>query len=178
MDVLVAYASAHGSTREIAERIAARLTAQGCQAEIRPVTQIEDVSAYDAVVLGSAVHNRLWLPEATNFVQQNLDALAQRPVWLFSVGMLGDQGSAFSPALAGLLRTLRKGRDETASFKDRIHPRGCHAFAGVIQRDHIPLTGHLIFKAMGGYYGDHRNWQEIDAWADGIVQQLPARSLA
>jgi len=65
------------------------------------------VGGYDAVVLGSAIHNQDWLAGSTDFVQRNLGTLAGRPVWLFSVGMLGDQGSAFAPPLSHLFRGMR-----------------------------------------------------------------------
>lgn len=177
MVVLVGYASAHGATQGIAERIAARLAEQGHRAEVLPLNQVDDITGFDALVLGSAIHNQLWLPEATDFVRRNLEALARRPVWLFSVGMLGDRGSTFAPALARLLRVLRKDRKETAEFRDVLRPRDHRAFVGAIERDQLSLVGHLNFKVMGGRYGDHRNWQEIDAWADGIARDLPVRTV-
>ncbi|MGH4011856.1 MAG: flavodoxin domain-containing protein [Pseudonocardiaceae bacterium] len=51
--------------------------------------RVRDLCRYDAVVLGSAIHNQEWLPQAIRFVRRNLDALAARPVWLFSAGMPG-----------------------------------------------------------------------------------------
>jgi menaquinone-dependent protoporphyrinogen oxidase len=57
MRILVAYATGHGSTRGVAERIAARL---GEAAELRAADQVDDVEAYDAVVFGSPVYNRVF----------------------------------------------------------------------------------------------------------------------
>jgi menaquinone-dependent protoporphyrinogen oxidase len=42
MPVLVVYASKHGATREIAERVAQTMTAAGQQAQARPVTAVGD----------------------------------------------------------------------------------------------------------------------------------------
>jgi menaquinone-dependent protoporphyrinogen IX oxidase len=86
--VLVAYASKFGSTRGVAEKLAATLREGGNHVALRPVDQVDDVSAYDAVVFGSAVFNQRWMPEGEHFIRGNLDALADRPVWLFSVGTL------------------------------------------------------------------------------------------
>jgi menaquinone-dependent protoporphyrinogen IX oxidase len=47
MKVLVAYASRHGSTAGIAERIAARLSEGGLQAEARPVAEVHALPAGD-----------------------------------------------------------------------------------------------------------------------------------
>jgi menaquinone-dependent protoporphyrinogen IX oxidase len=45
MAVLVAYASKHGATHEIAERIAQTLTAAGQQAQVRSVSAAGDLAA-------------------------------------------------------------------------------------------------------------------------------------
>ena len=55
MHVLVAVASRHGSTREIADAIAQELRMQGVDADVRHVEDVPDLNSYDAVVLGSAI---------------------------------------------------------------------------------------------------------------------------
>src|SRR4051794_41912923 len=52
--VLVAYASKHRSTAEIAEVIADELREQGVGVDLREAGAVEDLSSYAAVVLGSA----------------------------------------------------------------------------------------------------------------------------
>ncbi len=89
MPVLVAYASKHGATAGIAERIAERLRAAGLEAEARPVKAVRDVAAYDAFVIGAAAYMFHWMKEATAFVRRHRTLLATRPVWLFSSGPLG-----------------------------------------------------------------------------------------
>jgi menaquinone-dependent protoporphyrinogen oxidase len=118
------------------------------------------------VVLGSAVYDRAWIPEAAEFVRSNLNALTRLPVWMFSVGM--------RDALRGPMGALLKNAvpKEIASLRDAIHPRDHHVFSGVIERAQLPLVGRLIFRGLGGRYGDFRNWAEIDAWAEGIARQL------
>ena len=91
MPVLVVYASRHGSTREIAERIAAKLTEEGRPAQARPVQEASGLEGYDAFVIGSATYAVHWMDEALAFVKANGAVLARQPVWLFSSGPLGDQ---------------------------------------------------------------------------------------
>ncbi len=55
MRVLVAYATKHGATREMAERVAQTMTAAGQQAQARPVTAAGDLAGCDAFVVGSAL---------------------------------------------------------------------------------------------------------------------------
>jgi menaquinone-dependent protoporphyrinogen oxidase len=162
MIVLVGYASAHGSTRGIAERIAARLREGGHHVDVCPMDQVQDVGGYDAFVLGSAIHGQAWFPEAMAFVRRSRTALGARPVWLFSVGMPAALGHRWQ----GLAK--KEEAKILAGFRGVIQPRDHRLFSGVILRGHIPLVGHLIFKAFGGRYGDFRNWPEIDAWADAI----------
>ena len=69
--VLVAYATRHGSTRGVAERIASRLEGAGRRVELRSADAAGDVSGYDAVVFGSPVYDGSWPPEAEAFVQGN-----------------------------------------------------------------------------------------------------------
>ena len=178
MVVLIAFATSHLSTQGVAERVAARLQQRGLAAEARPVTGTLDVSDYDAVVIGSAVHGGSWLPEAREFAHLHADRLRQLPVWLFSVSTLGDEESMFRPAAAKRLRAMRRETEEVAALRAELHPREHRNFAGAIARSHWPSAGRAFFRAMGGRYGDHRNWPAIDAWADRIATQLSDASLA
>ena len=163
--VLVAYASAHGSTRGVAEHITAGLRRHGTRVKLAAVDEVTEVAEYSAIVLGSPVYNQSWLPGAAEFVQRNRDALAARPVWLFSVGALGDRHP-----LVGRLMT-REPKD-IGSLREAIHPRDYRVFAGVIARDRWPLIGRLFLNALGGRVGDNRDWAAIDAWTDEIVEVL------
>lgn len=173
MVILVGYASAHGATRGIAERIAAGLGAQGYRVQVRALDQAGDIRGYDAVVLGSAIHNGAWLPEATGFVQRNRGLLTERPVYTFSVGTVGEQSSMLGSAGTRLLRALGEQKKITA-VRQIVRPRGHHAFAGAVERNHYSFVGRLFLMAMGGSFGDHRNWPEIDAWAVHIGHELAA----
>jgi menaquinone-dependent protoporphyrinogen oxidase len=95
--VLVAYASRFGSTRGVAERIAAGVRERGNQVDVHPCNQVDDASLYDAVIFGSAVFNQRWMPEGTEFVDRNAQILAGRPLWLFSVGTFGDRERIIGP---------------------------------------------------------------------------------
>ncbi len=89
MQVLVAAASKHGSTSEMAEVIAAELTQAGLTVEVKPLEAVTELSGYDAVVLGSGVYVGRWLPQAAEFVRAHAASLGELPVWLFSSGPLG-----------------------------------------------------------------------------------------
>jgi menaquinone-dependent protoporphyrinogen oxidase len=163
--VLVAYATGHGSTRVVAERIGTRLAEAGTQVDVRPVDDVDDLAGYDAVVLGSGVYNQSWIPSATEFLRANSAALAARPVWLFSVGSFGDTHR-------GIGKLMRREPREIGEFQDAVHPREYRVFAGVIQRHQWPLRSRLFFHAFGGRFGDNRDWPEIEGWAKSIARTL------
>ncbi|MDA8371137.1 MAG: flavodoxin [Nocardiopsaceae bacterium] len=164
MRILVGYASEHGSTREIAVRVAERLREHGHEAEALSLDRAGDVGAYDAAVLGSAVHNSAWLPTAVDYVERNTGALAERPVWLFSIGL--------AHAMNAWIADRAREPTTIAAFRAALRPRGHRLLAGAVERDHLPFFGRLVFRLMRGRYGDFRNWTEIDAWADSIATDL------
>jgi menaquinone-dependent protoporphyrinogen oxidase len=87
---------------------------------------------------------------------------------LFSVGSFGDR----HPIVGGLIKKEPK---EISEFEHTLHPREYRVFAGVIDLDHWPAWGRLLFKALGGHAGDNRQWPDIDAWAERIAQEVRAQ---
>ena len=165
MRVLIGYASRFGSTRDIAMRLAGKLRTHCREVDVLPVNEISDAGPYDAVVLGSGVYDGSWTAEATDFVQRQSAVLARKPVWLFTVGSFGDQ----HPIVGGL---MKKEPREINEFEQMIHPRDYRVFAGVIDLDHWPAWGRLLFKALGGHAGDNRHWPDIEAWAEKISHEI------
>jgi menaquinone-dependent protoporphyrinogen oxidase len=47
-------------------------------------------------------------------------------------------------------------------------------FSGVVSKDQFPVLSRVAFRLLGGRYGDHRDWDDIDRWADGIARTLVA----
>ncbi|WP_374984758.1 flavodoxin domain-containing protein [Streptomyces fradiae] len=166
--VRVLHASEHGSTEEIARRIAARLTAHGHRTELGDLKVspgLEPGSAA-AVVVGSAIYHGAWLPPAEAFVRKEVAALGAQPVWMFSVGM--------TAALPKPLRSLgaRSEQPRVARLIELVRPRAHHRFSGVILPGHLDRKGRVIFRLLFCRYGDFRNWAEIDAWADRIAREV------
>ena len=66
------------------------LNEHGLEATVLPPEQVKGVDGYDAVVVGSAVYAGHWLKPARELLERHSAALANRPVWLFSSGPVGD----------------------------------------------------------------------------------------
>ncbi|WP_277752677.1 flavodoxin domain-containing protein [Streptomyces sp. L2] len=164
--VLVAYAGVAGSTRSIAERITDCLEERGFRAEARSVGGVDHPDEYDAFVVGSAVHDMAWLPEALTFAHRHAQLLNERGVWLFSVGMPAALRGPWK-ALAG-----KEERHVIGELADALRPRGHQLFSGVIEPDHLSRAGRMKFQAMGLRYGDYRDWPAVDAWARSIGDQI------
>ena len=90
MKVLVCAASRHGSTDEIARAIAVVLRSFELEVDLFAPDDVDSVSGYDAVIIGSAVYAGHWLRPAVDVVARHRDELVGRPVFLFSSGPLGE----------------------------------------------------------------------------------------
>lgn len=172
MATLVGYATEHGSTRGVAERIAERLREHRLEVDVRPMAEVADLARYSSVVLGSAIHGSKWLPEAKQFVDTNAGMLRERMVWLFSVSTVGDAESMYSPGVARRLRSMRGQTPEMTGILAAVAAREHRNFAGAVSQSQWPVPARAFFRAMGGRYGDHRNWAAIDAWADSVAEQV------
>jgi menaquinone-dependent protoporphyrinogen oxidase len=181
MRILVTYATRHGATRGIAERIAAALERHDLEVTLEPVERAGDPGRYDAAVIGSASYAFHWLGEASGYVRRNAETLRTMPVWLFSSGPLGTD------------EVDSKGRDvhaaaepkEFAAFEASIRPRGTRVFRGAFDPEAAPVGVmerfmHAIPQAKAAMpAGDFREWPEIDAWAEAIATELsPVPTLA
>lgn len=179
MKVLVAYASRHGATKGIAERVATELGRRGFEVTVRTARSAKDVHEYDAFVVGGAAYAFHWLGDASKFVRHNSEILASSPTWLFSCGPLGtDKVDAKTGKDVKESATPR----EFAEFQEEINPRDEHVFFGAWDPE-APAIGwmeHVMHalpaarKAMPA--GDFRDWPEIDAWARQIGNQLEAEA--
>jgi menaquinone-dependent protoporphyrinogen oxidase len=179
MNVLVAYASRHGATAGIAERIAAGLRESGLSVEVRPVSEVDDVGAYDAFVIGSAAYMFHWLKDATRFVKRHRFTLAARPVWLFSSGPLGtDRVDEHGDDVLEVSRPK-----EFDDLPDLVQPRGMRVFFGAWDPD-APRVGFVeqlvrrLPAADATPAGDFREWDAIDAWSAEIARELLAGRVA
>jgi len=172
MRTLVVFASKHGATQGIAERIAEQLTEAGLQAEARPAATAGSLADWDAFVIGSAVYAAHWQKEASHFVQRNRAVLASRPVWLFSSGPLGTEAAdAQGRDLAAAAEPK-----EIAGFRALIGPRDHRVFFGALDPGSLGAAGRLIRKMPAGAAllpeGDFRDWAEIESWAGQIAREL------
>jgi menaquinone-dependent protoporphyrinogen oxidase len=171
MHILVAAASKHGSTTEIARDIGATLLAalegDATTVDVRAAEEVTAVDDYDAVVLGSAVYMGHWLEPARRLVDKHGAALAARPTWLFSSGPVGDPPKPDEEPV------------DVAALVAATDARGHQVFAGKLDRDRLGFAERAVMIALRAPQGDFRDWAAIRAWTSGIAAELastrPAR---
>lgn len=160
--VLVAYAGKAGATAGIAEAIGAELRAHGHDTDVLDVNQVQDLTRYDVVILGSAIYIRRWRKDAVRFLRHNADALRERQVWLFHSGPVGpdkDEEQDMPPAVGRLAHEI--GATPAVTFAGRLEPDTAKGF----------LARRL---ATGNLAGDSRDWNKIRAWAGDISASIDA----
>jgi menaquinone-dependent protoporphyrinogen oxidase len=173
MSILIAYATATGSIVSVAERIAERLRQSFPTVDCKPVHDIPAASftSYSAVIICSSVQYYKWLAPARHFVQDNAAVLKTKPVWAFSLGfpateaermeqehLLGDKLREDVPNLQGHRFFYGRWRKQDVTF-----------FAGLFLRFFAPQYLQR--------WGDERNWEEIEAWADSVAKKLKEERL-
>jgi menaquinone-dependent protoporphyrinogen oxidase len=165
VQVLVAHATKYGATAEIAEKIGEVFHQAGLGADVLAADGVGDLTPYTAVVLGSAVYAGQWRKEAVTFLETNEQWLAERPVWLFSSGPLGEGDPV------ELMNGWRF-PEAQQPIADRIQPRDIAFFHGALDMKKLGLAEKLIVKALKAPAGDFRDWDAITAWAAGIADAL------
>ena len=174
--VLVAYASQYGSTGGGVDAIAQALCKSGIAADIKLVTNVDDLSGYSAVIIGSPVQDDAWVDDAIGFVETNRGALSAVPVAYFLTCMtLGlDPQPGGRERMARVLEQVREQVSEVAPVDEGL-------FAGTIPVGYLsPILGGA-FKVLGYQESDSqgidfRDWDAIGAWAERVGSKLAAVS--
>lgn len=166
MQVLVTYATRHGSTAGIAEALAAEMVGAGLDVDVRPMAEVDRLANYQAIVLGSAVYVGRWLPEAVSFIEERAATLAEKPVWLFSSGPVGDP----EPKPAG-------DPEGVAELAELISAREHRVFTGKIDRGELSLGEKVIVSIVRAPEGDFRDWPAVVSYAREIAADVSALPL-
>jgi menaquinone-dependent protoporphyrinogen oxidase len=164
MRILVTAATKYGATGEIAQAIGAVLSERGLDTTVVPPEQVQGLDDYDAVVLGSAVYAGHWLQPARELVDRSSEALAARPVWLFSSGPIGDPPKPEEDSV------------DVAEIMGATKAREHRVFAGKLVKKQLRFPDKAIAAALRVPEGDFRDWEEVKAWAAEIADAQRPRS--
>jgi menaquinone-dependent protoporphyrinogen oxidase len=182
--VQIVYASRHGGTAGIAERIADVLRSEGADVVLADAVDRPQAADFDAYVIGSGVQIGSWHKEGIEFLRANQATLAAKPVWLFSSGPL--PGSSVTTETEDRVELALGPRDGPGSGGRRkletlaaaIQPREHRVFNGVYDPRQAPRSmQERLVRLMPAAKrvlpaGDFREWADIEAWARAIAAQL------
>jgi menaquinone-dependent protoporphyrinogen oxidase len=170
MRILVAYASAHGSTKEVAEFIGRMLSVYNARVSVMNVVDVNDISEYEAFVLGSAIHGGLWLHEMCAFTDRFGSRLAQKPsyFWINCIRALEPDGREHALEYYVDHKTLRSFNvRDIAVFTGRLN------VDAIDRREQWFLAANYDGKLMPGTIKhDFRDWEAIALWANRIAKDL------
>ena len=161
MKILIAYASKHGSTREVADAIAAALEPSGIEVEVRPAQAVDDPGAYNAVVLGAPLYMGRWHKDARAFVRTHRKTLERLPVAIFALGPVYEDPQHWQGA--------REELDKALAALPEFDPVDVRVFGGAIKPEELRFP----FTRMPA--ADVRDWVAIRAWAAGLPERLGLR---
>ena len=159
MTVLVAFATRHGSTREVAESIACTLKAFAADVEFGEAREVRSqpghgpgqARRWTLVVLGAPLYSGRWHRDAHRFLRRHRKELAGVPVAVFGMGPRKDDVLAWERSRTQLDRALAK--------HSWLTPTAVMVFGGVDPPDKRPRR-------------DLRDWTKIDAWAASIADPV------
>lgn len=161
---LVAYASKYGSTAEVADVIGKELCSRGAPVDVLLIKNIGDLSSYRGVVVGSAIYQGKWLPEAVDFVKMNREVLRRVPVAYFMVCM------TMREATEENRRKVLAYLDPLLKEVPQVKSVGIGTFAGALHYRNLSWLEKMLMKFIGAPEGDFRDWNAIRAWANDLQE--------
>lgn len=192
---LVAYATFSGSTSEVAQAVAAALTANGLEADALPIDSVEKLDGYDAVVVGAPMILG-WHRGALRFLHRHRAALRRVPFAVFVMAMsltqTGETEQDGVPILLDGKLAKAPGRPGRLSLRERYATVGNYArpilkavrparpaslafFGGRLDYGRLKwwavLFAMVIVRAPAG---DRRDFAAIRSWAEGLAATLRA----
>ena len=187
--ILVAYATMAGSTVDVAQAVGEEIAKSGLQVDVLPIGEVEDLQAYDGVVVGGPMIMG-WHRTALRFLKKNRQAFQQIPLAVFVMAISLTQTSETSldgvPVSVDDELSKAPENEERLNFRERYarlsnylgpilkairpsKPVSIGVFGGRLEYGRLKwwavLFVMLIIQAPAG---DKRNWEAIRAWAAGL----------
>jgi menaquinone-dependent protoporphyrinogen oxidase len=164
LSVLVAYATLSGSTKEVAEAVAATLREHNLEVDIQPMKAVASLAGYRAVVLGAPLIMGRWHKDARRFLSRHQTALEERPAAVFALGPVHNVEEEWQGVRGQLEKTLAK--------FPRFKPIAIEVFGGKFDPALLGFPWNLLPALRKIPSSDIRDWAAIGAWANSLAEML------
>lgn len=173
--ILLAFTSMYGSTREVAEDIAATLRDEGFSVDVREMQKVVSLRSHDAVILGAPMYLGRWHADARVFLGRLQSALADLPVAVFALGPVGNDEN--------LIRSWRGELGSELVHFPWLEPVATAVFGGrydpaQLDKFHKGIAELPSSELKDMPASDLRDWDEIQAWARDLAGMLRAEMSA
>lgn len=157
-NVLITYYTKTNTTKEICEYIDEKLSGRGKDVTMLPLDQVQNLNAYDKIVIGAPINGMNWATDAKTFVASNEGTLKNKRVALFFDGYL--LNNSYGIWNRAIKKSLSK-------YEAIIEPIAVGKFGGRVDK---PFSGFpkLLFGSKKNAPLDRRDWSIIDAFIDKL----------
>ena len=157
--ILVAYASTHGSTQEVAEKVAAALRERGMTVDLQPARNVRTLEGYTEVVLGAPIYMFHLHKDALNFLSRHQKTLSGGlPVAIFA-------GGPFDRPKAEDWQEIRRHLDAELAKYPWLAPVSIEVIGGKFDPAKLRFPWNLVPALKNMPPSDLRDWPAIHAWA-------------
>ena len=180
ISVAVVYASRHGHTVKIAERLATELRAAGATVTRTGIGAAStlDPRAFDAMVVIGSIHMGHHDPHLVGWAREHAAALGERPSALVSVSMSAASGKP-------------EGLEQAQQYIDRFAEdtgwiaRHAYAVAGALQYREYGFVTRRVIRTLArkgglstdiGHDTEYTDWEQVGDVARDVLSDLAKRS--
>lgn len=177
MRILVAYATRHGQTEEIARRIAAELGEEGHTAELHDLDsagKAVDLSRYRATIVAAPIHAGGYPPSVVSFLRREHARLNELPSAFVSVGLA--IASKTSDGRAQTLPHVQKLCERTG-----FRPAHTELVAGALKYSRYGFLMRYVMRRIAAHEGgdtdtsrdyEYTDWTALAEFTRAFVMRL------
>jgi len=166
--IMVAYATTHGSTAEIADAIAQVLREKGLETYVSSIRLVRNLDGYSGVVLGAPLYMFRWAGDAFKFLRGHQKAIQSGiPVAVFA-------GGPFGETKPEVWHEVRANLDKEITKEAWFKPASVLIVGGKFDPTGLRFPYNLIPAMKQQPASDLRDWDEIRDWANSLAEQFSA----
>lgn len=163
--ILLAYASVHGSTQEIAEQIAETIRNEGLTVDLQEARKVQSLTGYQAIVLGAPIYMFHLHKDALNFISRHKDTLMDGlPIAIFAGGPIEADKDQWGD--------ISKQLDQELAKFPWLKPIAVEIVGGRFDPTKLRFPYNLIPALKQMPAADLRDWTAIRSWSNDLVYKL------